>query len=350
MDYMRSLHVKVEPTVADVAELAGVSTATVSRALSGSATVSESLRKRVQDASRKLSYKPNRIARNLRTRQTRAVGLIVPDIENPFYTSIVRGTEDVLQAADYSLVLTNSNEEPARERRCLDTLRAEGVAGIVFSSCLQQMTDYQELLDLQVPLVAVSRISAGLNVDTVTVAEAEGTRLAVAHLVKLRHKRIALINGPISLSTARERLRGYESALAAAGLPVRTELMQFTDFRQMGAYAAMKTLLQLPNPPTAVFVTSNLMTLGALQAIHESPLDIPRDIAVIGFDDMAWASSLKPPLTAVAQPGFDVGATAARLLLERLNAPARPTRHIMLDTRLIVRASCGSPAGKSAAA
>ena len=191
-------------------------------------------------------------------------------------------------------------------------------------------------------LVAISRVPAKMKIDAVSVANREGSRKAAEHLIQQGHRRIALISGPSCISTAKERLIGYETALAEHGIKTIPDLVRFADFRQSGGYHAMRELLALSSPPTAVFVGSNLMTLGALQAIHEQKLRIPRDIAVVGFDDLPWAVSLNPPLTAVAQPAFEVGRTAARLLLDRLRDPQAAPRHVVLETSLIVRSSCGA--------
>jgi DNA-binding LacI/PurR family transcriptional regulator len=330
------------PTVKEVAGLAGVSTATVSRVLTGAAGVREELVRRVRAAAQKLNYRPNSVARNLRVRGTRTIALVIPDIENPFFTSIVGGAEHVLQAANYTLLLANFNEDSEREDLLLDTLRAEGIAGMIFAPSANPSRLYQELWKAKLPMVAVSRLPDGLSVDLVTVENREGSRDAVRHLLALGHKRIGLINGPASLSTARERQAGFEQAFSEAGLTPPKDLVLRADFRQGGGYRAMKTLIGMPKRPTAVFVASNLMTLGALQAIHEHELDIPSAIAVVGFDDMPWATSLRPPLTVVAQPARELGVTAAKLLLDRLQEPARARRHIILGTSLVVRASSGS--------
>jgi DNA-binding LacI/PurR family transcriptional regulator len=330
------------PTVRDVAELAQVSTATVSRVLAGADVVREDLRERVIRASNTLGYTPNRVARNLRARTTRVIGVVVPDIENPFFTSAICGIEEVLQAANYGLLLANYSENPKRENELLGTLRAEGAAGIIFTPSNAPEADYRELIQAHIPMVAISRSPVGLSVDSVSVANRAGARAATEHLIHLGHRRIAFINGPFLISTARERQAGYEEAFAAADLQMLQELIIYGDFRHKSGYQAMKALLNLPSPPTAVFTASNLLTLGALQAIHERSWKIPQQIAIVGFDDLAWAASLQPPLTAVAQPARDVGVTAARLLLDRLAEPQRPTRRIVLETRLVVRASCGA--------
>jgi LacI family transcriptional regulator len=329
-------------TIREVAKRAGVSIATVSRVFSGGARVTEDVSRRVREAAVLVNYQPNRIARNLRVRQTRTVGVIVPDIENPFYTSVIGGIEEVLQASEHSLLLANSNENPKREQANVRTFQGEGVAGVIFAPTGPDTDVYLQLRSASIPLVAISRIPEALLIDTVSVANRAGAQSAISHLLKLGHTRIAFISGPPWISTAKERLSGYEEGLAAAGITPDRALIRFADFRQRGGYEAMRELLCINPLPTAVFVGSNLMTLGALQAIHESRIRIPQDIAVVGFDDLPWAVSLNPPLTAVAQPAYQVGLTAARMLLERLRDPNRPPRNVVLDTALTIRSSCGA--------
>lgn len=333
-------------TIREVAARAGVSTATVSRVFSGGAKVTDDVSRRVREAAEVLNYFPSRIARNLRIRQTRTVGVIIPDIENPFYTGIIGGIEEVLQASEHSLLLANSNENPRREYTNARSFQSEGVAGIIFAPSGSDLSIYRDLLAVSIPLVAVSRVPDLHPIDAVSVANRAGAKKAINHLLALGHKRIAMISGPPWISTAKERLQGYEESLSAHGIKPERELIQFADFRQPGGYQAMQELLQLPVLPTAVFVGSNLMTLGALQAIHERKLVIPDEVAVVGFDDMPWAASLNPPLTAVAQPAYQVGIAAARLLLERLQNSGGPPRHISLETSLIVRSSCGSKSAR----
>ncbi len=326
-------------TITQVAERAGVSTATVSRVFANPDRVSEDLRARVDRAARALDYRPSRVARHLRVGTSMTIGVVIPDIQNPFFTSVVRGIEQVLQAAGNSLLLANSDERPEREERALDTLQADGVAGIVFVPIGARRSSYKFLASRPLPLVAVDRLPAGLHVDLVTVDNAGGSRRAVEHLIAMGHRAIALLGGPPQHSTASEREAGYDDALREAGLPRRPELTGHGNFRQEGGYDAMRALLQVPNPPTAVFVANNLMALGALRAIHESGRRIPLDIAVVSFDDMPWATSLNPPLSAVAQPAWEIGEAAGELLLSRIAQPDRPVRQVVLDTQLMVRAS-----------
>jgi DNA-binding LacI/PurR family transcriptional regulator len=319
-----------------------VSIATVSRVFADPDRVSVGLRERVLQAAKTLGYQPSRVARTLRVGTSLTIGVVIPDVQNPFFTGVVRGSERVLLEAGYMLVLGNSDEIPEREARMLATLRAEGVAGIVFVPIANKTSVYDRLAHSPFPIVAVDRLPAGLRIDLVTVNNTQASCEAVAHLLALGHTKIALIGGPAPHSTARERQEGYELAMRGARKAVRPEWMQYGDFREQGGYDSMRALLALPHPPTAVFVANNLMTLGALRALHEAGKRIPDDVALVGFDDMPWATSLNPPLTAVAQPAHELGATAAELLLARIADPQRPVRHVVLDTELVVRASCGA--------
>jgi LacI family transcriptional regulator len=335
------------PTLKEVAQLVGVSTATASRALAGAVGVRKVLRSQILEAARSIAYHPNRAARDLRVRSSRAVGVLIPDIENPFFTSLVSGIEDVLAKTDYSLLLASYNEDPDQEARRLEVFRADGVAGMIFAASRAPSKLYAELGKAGRALVAVSRDVARLRVDQVMVANADGAYAAVAHLIQLGHKRIAIINGPLAFTTARDRQEGYQRALRDANIPVDEKLVVHTAFKQSAGYAAMQQLLNFPKRPTAVFTASNLLTLGALQAIHERHLAIPSEIAIVGFDDMPWAMSLRPPLTTVGQPAFQVGRTAAELLLARLREPSLPRRQIVLETQLIIRSSCGFESKKN---
>jgi LacI family transcriptional regulator len=330
------------PTMKHVAERAGVSTATVSRVLTGFDGVSDELERRVREAVQELDYHPNRVARNLRVRTTRTIGVVISDIQNPFFTSLVRGIEDVLQTANYTFLLGNSDEDLVRERVYLSMLRAEGVAGIIFAPSTTNAEEYLPLIKAHAPLVAIDRGPTDIPIDLVCVDNRHGAAMAVTHLISLGHDRIGFIGGPASISTASERRAGYEQALAEAGLEAEPALLRSANFRQSGGYEAMLALLELRRRPSAVFVANNLMTLGALQALHEQGLQIPSDMAIVGFDDMPWATSLQPPLTAVSQPTYALGTTAATLLLERIKTPDRQPTHIALKTQLMVRASCGA--------
>ena len=318
--------------------------ATASRAFSTPDAVSAALRERVLEAARALLYQPSRAARTLRAGTSQTVGVVIPDLQNPFFTAVVRGLDHVLRQAGYSLLLANSDEDPEREQEMLAMLRAEGVAGIIFVPINARNSSYQELVDPHRPVVAVDRLPSRLKVDLVTVDNEAGARAAVEHLIALGHRRVALLNGPSKHSTAVERERGYLAALRLADLRPQPDLVYRGDFSERAGFEGMRALTALHPRPSAVFVANNLMTLGALRALHEMQVRIPGDMALAGFDDMPWATSLNPPLTAVAQPDIEIGRSAAELLLARIADPERAVRHVVLAANLVVRASCGAKA------
>ena len=330
-------------TIRDVARKAKVSTATVSRVLAGGTVVSEPLAARVRAVAKQLRYQPNRVARSLRSQKSHIVGVLIPNIQNPFFTGVIRGIEDLLQATDYTLLLGNSDDNPARERNYLELLKAEGVAGLIVVPGQDAAKTYDEILSLEIPLVAIDRFVADLPCDSVTVANAEGAAAAIRHLLALGHKRIAIATGPESISTARDRLTGYMRALQAARIPFDPVLVHHGMFRQEGGYEAALQLISLPSPPTAIFTASGSIALGVLRALHDRTVQIPRQMAMVSFDDMPWAAALSPPLTAVAQPMYELGAIAARLLLARVRDGDLPLQRVQLQTQLVVRASCGAP-------
>ena len=329
-------------TMKEVAKLAEVSVATVSRVLNNKPNVSPELRSRVLQAVEKLNYKRNRVARSLRAKTSLIIGLVISDIQNPFFTSVVRGVEDVAYAHGYTLLLCNSDEDPTKERLYIDIMLAERVAGVIISPVAEVDNYSSVLLQAGVPVVAMDRRMRDLEVDTVVINNVEGVYQAVGHLIEQGHRRIGFIGGPTRTTTGRERQEGYQKALAEHGLDLEQGLVKIGDFKQDSGYQMTCELLEMDDPPTAVFTANNLMTLGALNAIHEKKLSIPQEVAIVGFDDMSWAQSLAPPLTAVAQPTYELGRTAADLLLRRIGDPNRPTEQICLEANLVVRESSGA--------
>jgi len=331
-------------TIREVAAEAGVSTATVSRVLAGLDGVKAEVRERVTKAVAKLNYHPNRLARGLRVGHRNVIGVIIPDLQNPFFTGVVHGIEAALYSAGYTLQIGHSDGLAEREQEQLRLLRGEGIAGLVFMPGDLPGANYESIRTWDIPVVAIDRSPGELEVDLVCANNRDGMRQAVNHLLSLRQKEIAIINGPEGINVTQERLGGYQDALRSAGIPLQNSFIIHSDFRQQGGYEAMAQLLRLAKGPKAVVVANNLMTLGALQAIHERGIHIPEEMALVCFDDMPWATSLRPPLTAVAQPVEELGRTGAQILLERLKDPKRLIRQVVLPTRLIVRASCGARA------
>jgi len=330
-------------TIKQVAEKAGVSTATVSRVINNSPLVTKKLKTRVGRLIEELGYYPNRSARHLRTNKICRIGVLFADISNPFFTSVLAGIESALQKAGYILLLGNSNENPQTELLHLNAFIEEGVSGIIFTPTTNSLPRYEKIFNLGTPLLTFDRIVDGLKVDTISINNSDAAYHATSHLIKLGHKDVAFIGGPQKISTARLRQIGYQQAMQEAGnLPQRIII---GNFRQDGGYEAMQKLINLPNKPSAVVISNNLMTLGALQCIHEHGLLIPNDIAIVGFDDMPWFASLQPPLTVVAQPTYEMGTIAARMLIDRIQNPNNPIQRIILETQLIVRKSCGYQLG-----
>ena len=326
-------------TVHDVAKQAGVSTATVSRVINNNDTVSHELKTRVQEVINELGYRPNRAAHHLRSGKVKRVGVLFADIRNPFFTSVLAGIENYLHQADYALILGNSNEDPKIERMQLQAFLDEGVAGIILSSVTNSGTQYQQVLEAGIPILAIDRVPENLKVDTISIDNIKAAQQAAQHLIDLGHEHIAFIGGPEHISTARLRKKGYLQALQEH--PNIRPIIELGDFRQAGGYQATLNMLSAHKDISAILVANNLMTLGALQAINEKKIQIPEQIALVGFDDMPWATSLQPPLTVVAQPTYDMGKIAARLLLDRIHNPDSPIQQVTLETQLIVRESCG---------
>jgi len=327
-------------TMKDVARRAGVSTATVSRALTGSTHVSPQLQQRVLRAVEELNYRPSRVARSLRTRTSRILGVIVSDIRNPFFTSLVRGIEDIAHASEYSLILCNSDEDPAKEELYIHVLSAEKVAGAIVVPIREDSTACNTLIENGIPIVAVDRRLEHVNADTVMLDNVQGAYMAVSHLVQEGCSRIGLIGGPLHTTTGKERLEGYKKALAHHGIELDEDLIKIGNYKQVSGYNLACELLRMDDAPTAIFAANNMMTLGALQAIHDQGLSIPQDIALVGFGDMPWAEVLNPALTAVAQPTYELGCTAANVLLRRIAHRNLETVEIRLDPVLVVRESC----------
>jgi LacI family transcriptional regulator/LacI family repressor for deo operon, udp, cdd, tsx, nupC, and nupG len=267
------------------------------------------------------------------------VGLIIPDIQNPFYAEIARGVEDAAYASEYALILCNSDENLDKERFYLDVMSAESVDGIVLPPFDDTDLAVAEIVKTGIPVVCVDRSHARVKTDLVEVDNYQGALEAVRHLIEKGHRSIALIEGRTQVSTSRERRRGYLDALAAHGIASRKELMRAGDFKQESGRILTNELLDLRKPPTALFVCNNLMTVGALGALHQRGVRVPAEVALVGFDDLPWAEALDPPPTVVRQPAYEVGRQAMELLLKRIMEPDRPPVTVRLRPELVIRKS-----------
>jgi LacI family transcriptional regulator len=326
--------------MSDVAARAGVSPATVSRTLNGGSVGSDA-RQRVLAAVSELKYHPNRLARNMRHGSARIFSLIVSDISNPFFTAVARGAEDVAQANGYSLAVFNTDEDPAREAACLSVVGAERSAGLVLASTNHAAESLAHVIRLNIPVVAIDRRLTGVMTDVVAVDNATAAHEAVSRLIDLGHRRIAIVGGPEGVSTADERLAGYQRALRDHRLPIDPELVRHANFRESGGRAETLALLGLRKPPTAIFAVNNLTALGVLRALRERGVHIPGQMSVVAFDDLPIGDLLDPPLSVVRQPTHKIGATAAELLLRRIGDPAARIREVLLSAHLVIRGSIG---------
>jgi LacI family transcriptional regulator/LacI family repressor for deo operon, udp, cdd, tsx, nupC, and nupG len=267
------------------------------------------------------------------------VGLIIPDIQNPFYAEIARGVEDAAYANEYALLLCNSDENLDKERFYLDVMQDESVDGLVLPPFDETDPAVLDIVKTGLPVVCVDRSLAKTKTDLVEVDNYQGALEAVRHLLDRGHKQIGLIEGRSEVSTSRERRRGYLDALTAAGITPRKEWMRAGDFKQESGRVLVHEMLDLRKPPTALFVCNNLMTVGALAALHQRGQRVPQDVALVGFDDLPWAEALDPPPTVVRQPAYEVGRQAMELLLKRISEPTRPPVTVRLLPELVIRRS-----------
>jgi LacI family transcriptional regulator len=330
-------------TMKDVATHAAVSVATVSAVLNGNKYVSSGLTQRVRESIKQLGYERNSLAQGLKMQTSHAIGLIISDITNPFFTSVVRGVEDVANTRNFSLILGNTDEDLKKEKsyiRLLESKRADGLIVAVTAGSHEYLHAWPAR---HLPLVSIDRSLFALGIDSVLVDNVAGARKAVEHLITLGHRRIGVVTGIPGITTTEERLIGYKQALEAHGIPFDPTLVAIADSRvEGGKFGTLQLLTQGTTRPTAFFVMNGLMVIGALQAITEVGLCCPQDIALVGFDDFEWAAVMHPRLTTVRQPTYEIGRRAAQLLFERLEKRDTVPQEVRLLPQLIIRESCGA--------
>ncbi|MBA2720445.1 MAG: LacI family DNA-binding transcriptional regulator [Chloroflexi bacterium] len=327
------------PTIRDVARHAGVSITTASRVVNGKPYVQRELVDRVRAAITELGYRRNDLARGLKVRRSRSIALVIADLSNPFYGACAAAIEETCRSRGYSLLLCSSDEKPDIEQAYLQLLLQRQAEGILL---IPTDRDHSDLVDEQtagIEIVAIDRPIQGLATDCVVVDNDVAAKAATQHLLDHGHSRIAYIGAAPTLYTNVERLRGYESALAGAG---RAPIVRMGAASVGSARRAAQSVLQMKDPPTAIFTMNNLVTVGVLQAAHEAGLEVPRDLAIVAFDDVVLADVLRPRLTVIRQPARELGEAAARMLIERLEgAYSGVPRIVRLPTTFVVRESCG---------
>jgi len=328
-------------TIREVAQAADVSQATAARALGNYGYVSDDARTRVERAAKKLGYVPNSVAKALASGETLAVGLVVGDIENPFFAAAARGMTDQIGAHGHGVLLANSDEDLEREKIAVETLLARRVDGLVVVPSSEEPEQHLDVAAQAGPLVLLDREVEGLGVDSVTADNVGGARAAAEHLIGHGHTRIGFVSDSLEISSSSLRLQGYREALEASGIDFDESLVSIGGPTAEDGYRASLELLERDQRPTALFTANNFMTLGAMHALRFLRLSVPDELALIGFDDLEWTTLVDPPVTVVSQPATEIGREAARLLIARLEGDDGPPRRVRLDTELIIRRSCG---------
>ncbi len=330
-------------SIKDVAQEAGVSISTVSRVLSGGAPVSEEMREKVLQAVNKLNYKPNLVARALKRRQTRTLGLVVPELINPVFAVIADATEKAAREVGYNLILCNTRENEEWEAIYVDSMLQRWIAGLIFLQVINESVALEPFFKYDLPIVVIDRCTQFKQVPFVGVDNLGAGYDATRHLIELGHTRIAHIGGPMGLQLSQERLAGYRQALAEAGLPFDPHLVVEGDFYLKGGAKCTYELLSTAPDLTAIFSSNDLMALGVMQALRESGRQVPGDMSIVGMDNIFVTTVVDPPLTTVAQPLARMAEEAVRLVLKKIRGEPLESKEVILPCTLIVRGTTAPP-------
>jgi LacI family transcriptional regulator len=337
-------------TMSDIAKAAGVSITTVSHVLNESRSVRKETRDRVNAAVIELGYRPNALARSLRRQETRTIGFVVPDLSNPFFAEIGQGLEEASFDAGYNVIFSHTSGDPTRERRVVSSLLEKRVDGIIIASVETRADRLSELSRIGVPMVMVDRDCADFAGDIVLADNVAGGQQVVQHLAQLGHTSIGcVVANAASQPASPGRFYGFQQALSSAGLSSSSYVFRGDQHKNRAGtevdigYQALKDILARPSPPTAVFLTNDLMAIGALRAAAELGVRVPDDLSIIGFDDIALAQYTSPALTTVGQPRQQMGRLAAQLLIDRSTDKTRLRERVILGVSLVVRESTAPP-------
>ena len=329
----------------EIAKLAGVSSATISRVTNNEPGVSPETANRVRKIIKEYGYVQNAIARGLRTANSKTIGFLVPDITNPFFPAVLTGIESLCVKNGYNLILQNTSQNESREINAINMLlqhRVDGLLAIIVDGEGDQLEQFS---GMAIPVVLIDRLTRKGEYDSVTIDNKGGMTQGVEYLARLGHKKIALVHGPTNISPCgEERLTGYLAAMKSAGLKVVKEHIMDGNSTEEGGYLCTKELIQSANPPTAIFTVNNFMTMGAYKALADARMKIPKEVSLLGFDDFSLAAYLDPPITLVSRPTVEMGKIAMEILLERLTQrESCPLRKVILPTNLTIRSSCAHP-------
>ncbi len=326
--------------IKDVADAAGVSTATVSRVLANKPHVRQEVKARVMKVVQALNYRPNRVARSLRSRKSAIIGLIVSDIENPFFQQVSRAVEDTAHEQGYSVMLCNNDEDPEKEQRYLHLIRDENLAGVILSPTRQTADNFSTTSELNLPMVVIDRRVSNAEVDNILIDNVQAAHSLTTHLLEHGYRRIGAIFG-MGSTTGRERREGFTRALREHDLQPSTDMVKYAHAREEDGFNTTVKLLQLPEPPDAILTSNSLLAAGALRALRERNKAIPEEIAFASFDETTWAKLIVPALTVIEQPTYEIGRTATELLIRRIEDATRSNREVILKAKLNIRQSCG---------
>ncbi|WP_127586263.1 LacI family DNA-binding transcriptional regulator [Paenibacillus koleovorans] len=328
-------------TIYDIAKRANVSAMTVSRVINNSGRISEKTKAKVKKIMEELNYVPNSTARSLVKQETKTLSLLITDVTNPFYTTLARGAEDAAMQLGYKLLLGNSDENLVKEKEYVDIILSTRVDGVLFAPAGDGSLDHlQSLQRHRIPFVLLDREVPGIESDMVVGESKEGARQLVGHLIKLGHKRIALVNGSSTISTARQRFTGYWEALKLNDIPFDERLVMELGYKQLEDASQLDPLLQLEAPPTAIFAANNFLAVGIVAALRSKRIRVPDHMSIACFDDLGLASLLNPFLTVASQPAYQFGFLGTQLLVERIQQKLDSNwRKIILPSELIARES-----------
>lgn len=328
-------------TIYDIAKKANVSAMTVSRVINNSGRISDKTRVKVKKIMEELNYVPNSTARSLVKQETKMISLLITDITNPFYTTLARGAEDAAMQLGYKLLFGNSDESLQKEKEYVDIILSTRVDGVLFAPAGDCSTEHLIALKRHsIPFVLLDREVPGIESDMVVGESKEGARQLVEHLISLGHRRIGLVNGSSTISTARQRYAGYWEALKLNDIPFDDRLVMELGYKQLQDTSLLDPLLNLDDPPTAIFAANNFLAAGIVGALRSRHIRVPDDMSIACFDDLGIASQLNPFLTVVAQPAYQFGYLGIQLLVERIqNKSSVDWKKIILPTELICRES-----------
>lgn len=328
-------------TIYDIAKEAGVSIATVSKVINQTGRISDKTRQHVMEVMKRLNYQPSVVASALTKKRTYTIGLLVPDLANPFFAEIARSVEDRAHELGYNLVICNTDNDLNKEERYTNLLRQKSADGIILATGVRSSASLKKLLQQKQAIAVIARDMPALAVDTVLVDDFLGGYLAASHLLELGHRHIAVISEDLEVMSSRDRVRGYRQALEEADVPFEEKWVRVSAFQLQDGKETAGRLLDEPDRPTAIFACNDLMAIGAIQAARERGLAVPRDLSVVGFDNTVLAGIIDPPLTTIAQPIQEMGRQVVNLISQEINGEKNAKQRVVLVPELVVRESTG---------